>query len=104
MINHICFSICGTYILITLAIEQMLCGRYLFAQQTGEWGHYDALTPTEKLAVWLRRLWGGALWASKCIFGVVYFDLGDGGGVFDNLSVFSAPMAYMCLCCARWVL
>ena len=49
---------------------------------------------------------GGALWVSKCLFGVVYFDLGGGGGggVFDNRFVFSAPMEYMCLCCVRWVL
>ena len=78
----------------------MLYGRYQFGPQTGEWGPYEALTPTEKLTVWLR----GALWVSKCLFGVVYFDLGDGGGVFDNRFVFSAPMAYMCLCFVRWVL
>ena len=47
---------------------------------------------------------GGALWVSKHLFGVVYFDLGDGGGVLDNRFVFSAPMVYMCLCCVRWVL
>ena len=74
----------------------MLYGQYLFGLQTGEWGPYEALTPTEKLTVWLCRLQGGALWVSKHLFGVVYFDLGDGGGVFDNHFVFSAPMAYMC--------
>ena len=47
---------------------------------------------------------GGALWVSKRLFGVVYFDLGDGGGVFDNRFVFSAPMVYSCLFCVRWVL
>ena len=41
---------------------------------------------------------------SNCLFGVVYFDLGDGGGVFDNHFVFSAPMAYSCSFCVRWVL
>ena len=62
------FSICSTYILITPAVEQMLYGRYLFGQQTGEWVPYEALTPTEKMTVWLRRLRGegGALWVSKC--------------------------------------
>ena len=104
MINHICFSICSTYILISPAVEQMLYGRYLFGLQTGEWGPYEALTPTEKIVVWLRRLWGGALWVSKRLFGVVYFGLGDGGGVFDNRFVFSAPMAYMYGFCHRWVL
>ena len=56
LINHICFSICSTYILISPAIEQMLYGRYLFGLQTGEWGPYEALTPTEKPTVWLHRL------------------------------------------------
>ena len=44
------------------------------------------------------------MWVSSCLFGVVYFDLGDGGGVFDHHFVFSAPMAFMCLFCVRWVL
>ena len=70
----------------------------------GEWGPYDALTPTEKMTVWLHRLRGGAMWVSNCLFGVVYFDLGDGGGVCDNHFVFSAPMAYSCPFCVRWVL
>ena len=38
----------------------MLYGLYVFAQATGEWGPYDALTPTEKMAIWLRRLRGAA--------------------------------------------
>ena len=38
------------------------------------------------------------------IFGVVYFDLGDGGGVFDNRFVFSAPKVYIYQYCVRWVL
>ena len=47
---------------------------------------------------------GGLVGECKRLFGVVYFDLGDGGGVCDNRFVFSAPMAYSCLFCARWVL
>ena len=62
LINHICFfSICSMYILITPAVEQMLYGRYLFWQQMGELGPYEALTPTKKMMIWLRRLWGGGL-------------------------------------------
>ena len=26
---------------------------------------------------------GGGMWVSNCLFGVVYFDLGDGEGVHD---------------------
>ena len=92
------------YILITPAIEQMLHGQYLFGQQTGEWGPYDALTPTKKMMVWLCRLRGGAMWVSNCLFGVVYFDLGDGGGVFDNRFCFSVPKPYSSLLFVRWVL
>ena len=47
------------YILILPAMEQMLYGWYLFGQQMGEWGPYEALTPTEKLMVWLCRFQGG---------------------------------------------
>ena len=43
------------------ALEEQLYGRYAFALWMGEWGPYKALTPTEKLCVWLRRLWGGGL-------------------------------------------
>ena len=44
------------------------------------------------------------MWVSYCLFGVVYFDLGGGGGVFDNHFVFSAPMAYTYQLSVRWVL
>ena len=40
------------------AVEQLLYDWYVFAVQTGEWGPYEALTPTEKMVVWLRQLWG----------------------------------------------
>ena len=88
------FSICSTYILITPAIEQMLYGWYLFGVQTGEWGHYEALTPTEKLMIWLRRLRGGLVgeWMS---FGVVYLTSVMVVVFFDNRFVFSAPRMYM---------
>ena len=75
------------------AIEQMLYGRYVFGIETGEWGPYEALTPTEKFCVWLRRLWGGLV--GELSFGVVYSDLGDGGGVLDDRFVFQPPR---CLC------
>ena len=42
-----------------LAIEQMLYGQYIFSIEMGEWGPYEALTPTEKFCVWLGWLWGG---------------------------------------------
>ena len=42
-------------------IEQLFYDRYVFAVEMGEWGPYDALTPTEKMCVWLCRLWGGGL-------------------------------------------
>ena len=62
---------------MTLAIEQMLYSRYVFGVETGEWGPYEALTPTEKFCEWLRWLWG------------------DGGGVLDDCFVFQPPR---CLC------
>ena len=57
----------------------------------GEWGSYEALTPTEKMTVWLHWL-RGAMQESNCLFGVVYFfDLGGGGSVFINCFVFFSP-------------
>ena len=47
-------------------VEQQLYDQYVFAIQTGEWGPYEALTPTEKMCVWFCRLWG-ALWVSNCL-------------------------------------
>ena len=46
-------------------IEQMLYEWYIFMVQTGEWGPYEALTPTKKIAVWLRWLRGIAVWVSN---------------------------------------
>ena len=43
------------------AVEHMLYGGYVFDMETGEWGPYEALTPTQKFCVWLRQLWGGGL-------------------------------------------
>ena len=42
------------FILILQAVEQTLYGLYVFGQETGEWGPYEALTPTEKMVIWLR--------------------------------------------------
>ena len=67
---------------ISLAEEEELFGRYRFAVETGEWGPYEALTPTQKYVIWLRHLWGGHV-GEQLSFGVVYFDLGDGEGVLD---------------------
>ena len=36
-----------------------LFGWYRFAVETGEWGPYEALNPTQKFTIWLRHLWGG---------------------------------------------
>ena len=41
------------------AIEHMLYGWYVFGVETGEWGPYEALTPTQKFCVWLRWPQGG---------------------------------------------
>ena len=68
LINHICLSFCSTLILIMPVVEQELYDRYVFAIQTGQWGPYEALTPTEKFCIWLcRLLGGGALWVSNCL-------------------------------------
>ena len=40
-------------------VEQELYDQYVFAVEMGEWGPYEALTPTEKLVIWYCRLWGG---------------------------------------------
>ena len=50
-----------------LVVEQLLYDRYVFAVEMGEWGPYEALTPTKKMCIWLHRLWGGALWVSNCL-------------------------------------
>ena len=68
---------------ITPVVEQGLYDQYIFGVETGQWGPYKALTPTEKYVIWLRRLWGGGPVGKYLSFGVVYFDLGDGGGVLD---------------------
>ena len=39
-------------------VEQLLYNWYIFTVQMGEWGLYEALTPTKKMVVWLRQLWG----------------------------------------------
>ena len=67
---------------ISPAEEEELFGRYRFAAETGEWGPYEALTPTQKYCIWLQRLWGGHV-GKYLSFGVVYSDLSDGGGVLD---------------------
>ena len=68
---------------VSPAEEEELFSQYRFAVEMGEWGPYEALTPTQKLTIWLRQLGGGAMWVSNLSFGVVYFDLGDGEGVLD---------------------
>ena len=72
--NHIHFvSLFSRQIHYSLAEEQLLFDRYLFALAMGEWGVYDSLSPTQKLVVFLRRLtwvacgwvmvfWCGLLW------------------------------------------
>ena len=77
---------------MTPAIEHMLYGRYVFGVETGESGPYKALTPTQKICVWLRWLWG-ALCVSNCLLVWSIFDLSDGGGVLYDCFVFSAPKA-----------
>ena len=58
-INHISLSFAvHIYILITPVVEQMLYDWYVFAVEMEEWGPYEALTPTEKMAIWLRQLRG----------------------------------------------
>ena len=59
LINHICFYLFSTLIWISPAEEEELFGWYRFAVEMGEWGPYEALTPTQKFAIWLRWLWGG---------------------------------------------
>ena len=44
---------------ISPAEEEELFSRYRFAVETGELGPYKALTPTQKLTIWLRWLRGG---------------------------------------------
>ena len=46
------------YILIMPIVEQILYDQYVFTVEMGEWGLYEALTPTEKMAIWLQWLWG----------------------------------------------
>ena len=70
-------------------VEQQLYDRYLFAVNTGEWGPYEALTPTEKMVIFLRWLRGCCV-GKKWSYGVVYFDLG-GGGMQINHFVFQPP-------------
>ena len=57
--NHICFIfLSSTLIHFTMLEEQELFELYLFAFVMGEWGVYDSLSPTQKLVVFLQRLWG----------------------------------------------
>ena len=53
LINHICLSF-STMIWISLAEEEELFSQYRCAVETGEWGPYEALTPTQKLTIGLR--------------------------------------------------
>ena len=53
---------------VSPAEEEELFSRYRFAVEMGEWGPYEALTPTQKLTIWLRQLrGGGAMWVSNCL-------------------------------------
>ena len=45
-------------------VEQWLHDRYVFAVQMGEWGLYEALTPTEKMCL-AKAAPGGAMWVSN---------------------------------------
>ena len=44
--------------------EQELYCIYLHAVTSGEWGPYDALTPTQKLCIFYRQMRGG-MWVSN---------------------------------------
>ena len=68
-INHI--LIFSTPIHFTLLEEEYLYSRYHLGVETGEWGLYDALTPTKKFCVILTAP-GRAVWVSNCLV-VVYF-------------------------------
>ena len=61
------------YVLYLLVIEQMLYDWYAFVVETGEWGPYEALTPTKKMVIWQRWLWGGGPVGEQWSSGVVYF-------------------------------
>ena len=59
LINHICLSF-YTYIHFSREEEEEdLFRLFLQARESGEWGAYDALTPTQKLCVFLHRCRGG---------------------------------------------
>ena len=63
--NHICFYLCSTLIHFRPVIEQQLYDQYLFAVNMGEWGLYDALTPTEKNVCVPKAAPGGTMWVSN---------------------------------------
>ena len=94
LINHL-FIFCSTLILITPVVEQELYDWYVFAVEMGEWGPYEALTPTEKLVIWFQRLWG-ALWVSNCLLVWSILTLVVVAVCLINRFVFSAQRAYMC--------
>ena len=59
--------------------EQFVHNIMLSARESGEWGRYNSLSLKDKYAICLHRCWGcvGKLLA---YFGVVFYDLGFGGG------------------------
>ena len=84
-------------------MEQTLYDWYVFVVKTGEWGPYEALTPTEKMVIWLRWLWGGGLWVSNGLMVWSIFDLGGGVVCLINLFVFQPRRASMYQFLIRWV-
>ena len=78
--------------------EERLYSLYLQAPESGEWGPYDTLTPTQKLCV-VKEVLEGAVWVSNGLFlvwSVLYLGGGGGGGggMWFNNSCFSGPEAY----------
>ena len=53
LINHICLSFFSMLMWISPAEDETLFGWYHFTVEMGEWGPYEALTPTEKYVVWI---------------------------------------------------
>ena len=58
--------------------EKALFLLYIQACKSGEWGAYDALTPTQKFCIFLRWCMGCHV-GRYCSYIVVYFGHGDGG-------------------------
>ena len=69
-------------ILITPVVEQGLYDRYVFSVETREWGALRGPHSHGKICHMAEEVLGGPV-GKYLSFGMVYFDLGDGGGVLD---------------------